>query len=228
MSNDNTHQTPVSIALDSSLAGYLAATALLSIPAASSLQAQVVTGFQDPYSLPGNLALSGEGSMTGPIGDWNGAFGGTGATAAVSLTTENATPPTSLNFNFSSTTTFGVRGYDLTTTSAGNGNVDFTISGVSAAGSVKNAEFMRNGISQGSILANNIYSFAVTLGQTFGFRFTVGYNAPPPGSLGLTISGFSAPVPEPAATGLWMGAGALGMVAIREFRRRTQKRASGV
>ena len=215
---------------NSQFRAYLCSSATFSLTAVTSLSAAVVDDFQDPYQIPTNTNLSGEINVVGGIGDWAGSLSGTGSLASITLTSPNSTPTPSFSFGMTATTgsANNARIYEFLTTASvaeGTDQIKFTISGVTQSGDSPAGVFLRNGASQGSILANGNYDFTVSPNDTFGFRFSATYSgfSGLSDNLALTVSNFQA-VPEPAATATWMGAGALGMVAIRELRRRRNQR----
>ena len=201
------------------LKSYLLATTAIS--AAATTEGAVLSNFSNPYELTGNQVISAAGTFQ----DWTGSFSNSD-NVTLAITVENATPPTTLNVNLNRNfAQGGSTFYDFTSTANAAGNVSFDIGSLSTMGTSA-AEFLRAGTSQGSIAVNNSYSFAVSQDEVFGFRFSVTYNNGND-AIVLEISNFSGPVvPEPAEYATWMSAGVVGMVLIREFRKRRRNRHS--
>ena len=114
---------------------------------------------------------------------------------------------------------------DFSTVAAASGNVSFDYSTV-FAGSGYSFRFYDN---SGYVLSvfgsgSSTATFAVTSGETFGFRLTSAYSS---GSyVGATITNFSAPmaaIPEAGTTGLLAGCAALGFVGLVGARRSRQR-----
>lgn len=181
--------------------------------------------FSGNYTLnpPVNANYSGANAI-GTFGNWTSSLtyvpqAGT-VTASDSVTT-NA--PTTLALQLAvgrqadPTDTF-----NFFTTVQGAGSLSFNwnftdngvASGAIAFGYTKNGTFtqLTSGISQSG--STNI---SVNAGDTFGFRVVANYA----GAASVTISNFSAPVPEPAVAGLIL-TGVVGLVALRELRRRAR------
>ena len=199
-------------------ARYAAAAAAMT--AVSQSQADPTT-FLSPYSVPTNN-FANQASMTGTLGDWTGAFSGSGSLTSAGL--DATSSPTSISFSLQHNLVTGTRTYDFTAPAQAGGNVSFTLGGLSS-GPIVSANFTTNGVSAGSILANGPYTFAVGSGDIFGFRYTVGYSSVVPGFFGANLSNFDGPVavPEPAPIALWMGAGVVGLMTMRQSRRRNQR-----
>jgi hypothetical protein len=188
--------------------------------ATSAVSAQAQSLFTTPYAVPASNYV-GSAAISGPIGDWLGAISGGTFDTFIQQPSVNATnSPNSILFSFRAATAGGTPTYDFTANAQAAGNVSFNLSGLSTLGTAS-AVFTKNGASQGSILANNSYSFAVNSGDVFGFRFAVSYTSIN-GTLQAQISNFDGPVavPEPSTYALWMSAGAVGLLAMRQSRQR--------
>ncbi|MEP6602764.1 MAG: hypothetical protein ABJB69_02335 [Spartobacteria bacterium] len=191
----------------------LAAAALGTVSAVKTADAD----FIPPYALnpPPNATYSGA-AANGVFGNWTSSL--TFVPSSDSLVTNQ---PTSVslniqNFTFPATTD----NFDLVTTAAGSGTVsfDWSLSGTGFGpltfGYLVNGSFTQLG-QVTSTGQSSSSSFAVSAGDTFGFRLIANYG----GSGGVTISNFAAPIPEPSITMLAV-TGAVGLLALRAVRRR--------
>ena len=165
-------------------------TVSLTLAAASSASAATVFGFQSPYA-PINWTLTNS--------DADGFVDTTGAPASISLTGGD-------NGSFS----FGTTDYTTTAAAAGTVTFDWNYSsndspGFDGFGYLLNGSF--------SFLANSsgqsgTSTFNVLAGDSFGFRIFTSDNIVGPGI--VTISNFSAPIPEPSTVLSLLVLGGLG------------------
>ena len=133
---------------------------------------------------------------------------------------DDSSAPTSFTLNGTSGTTGNSQVSELllhTATVAGTFSFTYSANG---SGGEYTAAYVVNGSytflnSTSSMSSGTITNIAVGAGQTFGFYNSTGYGSP----AALTISNFSANVPEPGPTG-WIAAGAAGLLATRALRRR--------
>jgi len=168
-------------------------TVSLTLAAASSASAATVFGFQDAYD-PINWTLTNSNA--------DGFVNTGGAPASISLTGGD-------NGSFSSGTT------DYTTTAAAAGTVTFdwnysTNDGpfFDPFGYLLNGSFIQVTDDGGDLVQNGTSTFNVLAGDSFGFRIFTTDNIVGPGS--VTISNFSAPVPEPSTVLSLLVLGGLG------------------
>ncbi|TRU81693.1 MAG: PEP-CTERM sorting domain-containing protein [Microcystis novacekii Mn_MB_F_20050700_S1] len=165
-------------------------TVSLTLAAASSASAATVFGFQSPYA-PINWTLTNSNA--------DGFVDTTGAPASISLTGGD-----------NGSGDFGTTDYTTTAAAAGTVTFDWNYSsndspGFDGFGYLLNGSF--------SFLANSsgqsgTSTFNVLAGDSFGFRIFTGDNTFGRGS--VTISNFSAPIPEPSAVLSLLVLGGLG------------------
>jgi hypothetical protein len=169
-------------------------TVSLTLAAASSASAATVFGFQSPYA-PINWTLTNS--------DADGFVDTTGAPASISLTGGD-------NGSDDPGTT------DYTTTAAAAGTVTFDWNYSTANGSafwdpfgyLLNGSFTQVTNNGGGVVQNGTSTFNVLAGDSFGFRiFTVDNIF---GRASVTISNFSAPIPEPSTVLSLLVLGGLG------------------
>ena len=142
-------------------------------------------------------------------------YGGT--TAVANLNDSSA--PTSFTLNGTSNTNGSQVSELLLHTATVAGTFSFSYS-ANGSGGEYTAAYVVNGSytflnSTSSMSSGTITNIAVGAGQSFGFYNSTGYGSP----AALTISNFSANVPEPGPIG-WIAAGAAGLLATRALRRR--------
>ncbi|NCQ98561.1 MAG: PEP-CTERM sorting domain-containing protein [Microcystis aeruginosa L211-101] len=170
-------------------------TVSLTLAAASGASAATVFGFQDAYD-PINWTFTNNNA--------DGSVNTTGAPASISLTGGD-------NGSGSSGTT------DYTTTAAAAGTVTFDWNYSTADidgprwdpfGYLLNGSFTQVTNNGGGVVQNGTSTFNVLAGDSFGFRIFTDDNRLGPGS--VTISNFSAPVPEPSTVLSLLVLGGLG------------------
>ena len=174
--------------------------------------------FTSPYELnpPANGTYNDSGSGT-TFGAWTETDQNVSAT-----TVDTNSAPASLSLSMSGSAFGFIQQFlDFSTSAAGTGMVSFDWSAnlnPNAAGSAF-AAFVLNGsetdLTTSPGTSNSTFSVAVTMGDTFGFRVGVSYA----GSAAMTITNFSAPIPEPSVMML-IASGAVGLIALRIMRRR--------
>ncbi len=165
----------------------------LTLAAASGASAATVFGFQDAYD-PINWTFTNSNA--------DGFVNTSGAPASISLTGGN-------NSSFNSGTT------SYTTTAAAAGTVTFdwnysTNDGpfFDRFGYLLNGSFTQVTNNGGGVVQNGTSTFNVLAGDSFGFRIFTRDNSVGPGS--VTISNFSAPIPEPSTVLSLLVLGGLG------------------
>ncbi len=169
-------------------------TVSLTLAAASSASAATVFGFQTPYA-PINWTFTNSNA--------DGFVNTSGAPASISLTGGN-------NSSFNSGTT------SYTTTAAAAGTVTFNwnyaTGDVSAFwdpfGYLLNGSFIQVTNNGGGVVQNGTSTFNVLAGDSFGFRIFTRDNIF--GRASVTISNFSAPIPEPSTVLSLLVLGGLG------------------
>ena len=168
-------------------------TVSLTLAAASSASAATVFGFQTPYA-PINWTFTNSNA--------DGFVNTGGAPASISLTGGN-------NGSFNSGTT------NYTTTAAAAGTVTFNWNYSTADGPfwdpfgyLLNGSFIQVTDDGGGVVQNGTSTFNVLAGDSFGFRVYTLDNIFGPGS--VTISNFSAPIPEPSTVLSLLVLGGLG------------------
>lgn len=199
-----------STSFDLNFSRYAAATAA----AASSIAATANADFSNGYSLtPPAAGGYSNSAVNQTFGDWTGS-----ATVQFSPTINTTNAPSSLSLAFSeSTVSANVERLDLTTAIKGSGLLSFAWNfsdngpAAQAFGITLNGAFT----SIASSTSNGNFSIAVNPGDIFGFRLAANYNS----NGTVTISNFTAPVPEPAVSAL-IAVGAVALIALREVRRR--------
>jgi len=165
----------------------------LTLAAASSASAATVFGFQTPYA-PINWTFTNSNA--------DGSVNTGGAPASISLTGGN-------NGSGGSGTT------DYTTTAAAAGTVTFDWNYSTADGSfwdpfgyLLNGSFTQVTNDGGGVVQNGTSTFNVLAGDSFGFRIFTRDNLF--GWASVTISNFSAPIPEPSTVLSLLVLGGLG------------------
>jgi hypothetical protein len=191
---------PVSLNLERSLSRYALATAGLAAVAAIPATAK---GDFSGYYAPGNWTLTNTGGST------DGHVDTSGAPASIVLhggASQSGTPGDT----------------DFTIAAGGSGTLSFHWSYFSTdSGTYDSAYFLQNGVP--TFLADNSsqgqgdFTISVTAGQIVGFRVHSADNLFGDGE--LTVSNFSAPVPEGSTLSL-LALGALGVAMV--MRRRAQ------
>jgi hypothetical protein len=168
-------------------------TVSLTLAAASSASAATVFGFQTPYA-PINWTLTNNNA--------DGSVNTSGAPTSISLTGGNN------GSNAPGTT-------DYTTTAAAAGTVTFdwnysTTDGPfwDPFGYLLNGSFTKVTNDGGGFVQNGTSTFNVLAGDSFGFRIFTRDNIAGRGS--VTISNFSAPIPEPSTVLSLLVLGGLG------------------
>ncbi len=131
----------------------------------------------------------------------------------------DSSAPTSFTLNGTSNTNGSYVNELLLHTATVAGTFSFTYS-ANGSGGTFTAAYVVNGSytflnGSSSVSSGTITNIAVGAGQSFGFYNSTAYGSP----AALTISNFSANVPEPGPTG-WIAAGAAGLLATRALRRR--------
>ena len=193
-----TRTQSVSINLEKSLCRYALATAGL---AAVAMPATAKANFSGYYA-PGNWTLQNTGDSNGFV--------------------DTAGAPASITLHGGSSGTGGPGDTDFTIAAAASGLLNFHWSYFSTdSGTYDSAYFLLNGVP--TFLADNSsqgsgdFSIALTSGSIFGFRVSTADNLFGDGE--LTVSNFSAPVPEGSTLSLF-ALGALGVTML--MRRRAQ------
>jgi hypothetical protein len=165
----------------------------LTLAAASGASAATVFGFQTPYA-PINWTFTNSNA--------DGSVNTSGAPASISLTGGD-------NGSNSSGTT------NYTTTAAAAGTVTFDWNYSTADGPffdpfgyLLNGSFTQVTNNGGGVFQNGTSTFNVLAGDSFGFRIFTRDNFLGPGS--VTISNFSAPIPEPSTVLSLLVLGGLG------------------
>ncbi|CCI07165.1 Genome sequencing data, contig C325 [Microcystis aeruginosa PCC 7941] len=165
----------------------------LTLAAASGASAATVSGFQTPYA-PINWTFTNSNA--------DGFVNTGGAPASISLTGGN-------NDSVNSGTT------DYTTTAAAAGTVTFdwnysTVDGPfwDPFGYLLNGSFTQVTNNGGGVFQNGTSTFNVLAGDSFGFRIFTRDNLF--GRASVTISNFSAPIPEPSTVLSLLVLGGLG------------------
>lgn len=170
-------------------------TVSLTLAAASSASAATVFGFQTPYA-PINWTFANSNA--------DGSVNTSGAPASISLTGGD-------NDSASSGTT------NYTTTAAAAGTVTFNwnystndIDGpfFDPFGYLLNGSFIQVTDDGGGVVQNGTSTFNVLAGDSFGFRIFTRDNTL--GRASVTISNFSAPIPEPSTVLSLLVLGGLG------------------
>ena len=215
---------------------------MLSLPVSSQPRVRRTPGFSSRlarYSA-GTLTLAGSASLA------HADFSGTytllpPAAGSYTLTLANqtfGTWTTSNVFNYGSTNTTTLNDADspasVSLTASAPGQTEFTLLDTAPVAGTLSFSFTFSSSSRYgsagyvvgttdvdfSTSSGTVTNVALSAGQSFGF-FVDGYE----GTTAVTISSFSAPVPEPAAAG-WIAAGAAGLLATRALRRRAASRAT--
>ena len=169
-------------------------TVSLTLAAASSASAATVFGFQGPYA-PINWTFTNSNA--------DGSVNTSGAPASISLTGGN-------NGSGSSGTT------SYTTTAAAAGTVTFNwnystddaVTSFDPFGYLLNGSFTQVTNDGGGVVQNGTSTFNVLAGDSFGFRIFTRDNIARRAS--VTISNFSAPIPEPSTVLSLLVLGGLG------------------
>jgi hypothetical protein len=176
--------------------------------------------FIPPYSLnpPPNGTYTGAPAI-GTFGAWTSTLAGTHATP----TTNTTNAPVSLTLRSADDTAANdahTANFDLMTTVQGSGilsfNWNFTEQGLFTAAQFGYTE---NGVFTSLATANSsgTATVPVSAGDVFGFRIVTNYAS----TGNVTISNFSAPIPEPTIVALIV-TGAVGLIVLREARRRAR------
>ena len=193
-----TRNQSVSINLEKSLSRYALATATI---AAVAIPAAAKADFSGPYA-PGNWTLTNTGDSNGFV--------------------DTAGAPASITLHGGSSQSGNPGDTDFTIAAVASGPLNFHWSYFSTdSGTYDSAYFLLNGVP--TFLADNgsqgsgNFSIALTSGSIFGFRVHTADNLFGDGE--LTISQFSAPVPEGSTLSL-LALGALGVAMV--MRRRAQ------
>jgi hypothetical protein len=168
-------------------------TVSLTLAAASSASAATVFGFQDAYA-PINWTFANSNA--------DGFVDTTGAPASISLTGGD-------NFSFD----FGTTDYTTTAAAAGTVTFDWNYSTTDGPfwdpfGYLLNGSFTKVTNDGGGFVQNGTSTFNVLAGDSFGFRIFTRDNIAGRGS--VTISNFSAPIPEPSTVLSLLVLGGLG------------------
>ena len=149
------------------------------------------------YTLSGNQTFGTWSSSETDFGDGGIAnLDDTDAPASLTLQATAGAPDPSDNF-FNTAPVAGTFSFDYTAT----GDCNVVVNGT-----------------QTSLNGTSTYSIPLNAGDSFGFSIAAFYF----GTSSLTISNFSAPIPEPGAAG-WIAAGAAGLLATRALRRRSAR-----
>lgn len=198
--------------------------------AAMAAPAAALADFSNSYTVnpPPNGFYTGT-NTNGSFGTWTGTFTDAGF-SSVSLNTASA--PLSVAFNISRQTAgpfSGLSSYTFLVQAAAAGLVTFDYSALSGGGSL--AQYTVNGSSFNNLSGTGNISFNVSLGDTFGFAVRAAYGT----SASLTISNFSAPVPQNGNgggpsngvpdTSSTLALFALGFVGLLAYRAALQRRA---
>ena len=192
---------------------YLLATAAVgAVGAATAARGD----FSSPYELtpptPGNYTGA---NVNQTFGAWTGATDNLNATQPF---TNTSGAPSSLSLGDTGNIGLNSETLNFTTTIQGNGSLQFdwtfTSTNFSQFGYTLDNVFT----SLASANAGSTTIVPVTAGDVFGFRVVTTYN----GTSGVSISNFTAPVPEPSAAAL-AATGALGLLALRALRRARAK-----
>jgi hypothetical protein len=178
-----------------SLTAMTVTTVSLTLAAASSASAATVFGFQDAYA-PINWTFANSNA--------DGFVDTTGAPASISLTGGD-----------DGSDDFGTTDYTTTAAAAGTVTFDWNYSTADGDGPsfdpfgyLLNGSFTQVTDDGGGVVQNGTSTFNVLAGDSFGFRiFTVDNIA---GRGSVTISNFSAPIPEPSTVLSLLVLGGLG------------------
>jgi hypothetical protein len=197
----------------------LAAAAIGSVAGAQKAGAD----FSGPYTLnpPANGTYT-QANAAGTFGNWTSTLGLTTSPSSDAIVT-NAPVSVQLQLG-NSQVPFVTDNFDLTTTIQGGGTVSFNWNFVAGGGAPAGSGFgyLLNGAFTSLATGTSAASFSsvpVNAGDVFGFRLSANYNA----NDNVTITNFSAPVPEPSIVML-VASGAFALVALREVRRRRAAR----
>jgi hypothetical protein len=187
----------VSTSLEKSLSRYALATASLAAVAIPAAAKADLADFSGPYA-PANWTFTNTGTSNGNVNT-------AGAPASITLTGgASGSGSGTTNFTIAAVAS-GLLTFDWNYFSTDSGSYDignFLLNGVTT--------FLASNASQG----NGTFSIAVNSGDVFGFQVFSQDNIAGPGV--LTISNFSAPVPEGSTLALF----ALGSVGILILMRR--------
>jgi hypothetical protein len=182
---------------------------------AASVASTSNADFSSPYQLTPPPASTYTGAnVDQTFGAWTGA-----ATATSNVTVNTSNAPSSLFLGFGNPFSGIFERLDFTAPVAGTGLLSFNWSFTQTGPGSEEFGYTVNGVFTSLAVANSASatSIAVNAGDVFGFRLLANYD----GNSSVTISNFSAPVPEPSVAVLVV-AGALGLMALRELRRRRQ------
>jgi len=187
---------PISKGLEKSFSRYALATAGLAV---ASIPAVAKADFSGPYA-PANWTFGNTGGST------NGMVDTSGAPASITLTGGSSGSGSSGTTNFTiAAVASGTLNFHWSYSSSDSGSYDignFLLNG--------NPTFLAANNSQGS----GDFSIALNAGDVFGFQVFSADNLFGAGI--LTISNFSAPVPEPATIALFaLGAAGVGLLLRR-------------
>jgi hypothetical protein len=168
-------------------------TVSLTLAAASSASAATVFGLQGAYD-PSNWTFANSNA--------DGFVDTTGAPASISLTGGD-----------NGSGSFGTTDYTTTAAAAGTVTFDWNYSTPDAPfwdpfGYLLNGSFTQVTDNWGGVVQNGTSTFNVLAGDSFGFRIFTVDNIVGRGS--VTISNFSAPIPEPSAVLSLLVLGGLG------------------
>lgn len=169
-------------------------TVSLTLAAASGASAGTVFGFQDAYD-PINWTFTNSNA--------DGFVNTGGAPASISLTGGD-----------NGSGDFGTTDYTTTAAAAGTVTFDWNYSTADVSafwdpfGYLLNGSFTQVTNDGGGVVQNGTSTFNVLAGDSFGFRIFTRDNSVGPGS--VTISNFSAPIPEPSTVLSLLVLGGLG------------------
>jgi hypothetical protein len=195
-------------------ADYLKASAIAS--AAAAPLPTLASGFSGDYAVtpPANGVYSGI-NANGAFGNWNGSWSNNSLASSVTLDTSSA--PSQISMNLSTGQQSGFEDdYTFLVQAAGAGLVSFNYSTtlhLGNGGGPASASFVDETHPASSPLdGSGSFMATVSAGDIFGFELSTGYNS----SAALTLSDFSAPVPEPST---WL-AGGLSLASLLFMQRR--------
>ena len=177
-----------------SLTAMTVTTVSLTLAAASSASAATVFGLQGAYD-PSNWTFANSNA--------DGFVDTTGAPASISLT----------GGDNNGSGSFGTTDYTTTAAAAGTVTFDWNYSTTDGPvwdpfGYLLNGSFTRVTNNVGGVVQNGTSTFNVLAGDSFGFRIATTDNCCGRGS--VTISNFSAPIPEPSTVLSLLVLGGLG------------------
>jgi hypothetical protein len=172
-------------------------------------------------------------TANGSFGAWTGSYVDS-TFANTTLTLNTSAAPSGLNLSYATVadTALGdlsTDSFKFTTIAANSGLVSFNYNYVADPAGLQSVfSFVLNSsetLIASTASSNSSFSLAVNAGDTFGFRLIDGspYQFGS-GSSSVSITSFSAPVPEPSSLSM-LAAGFVGLFGFREIRRRARSAA---